>query len=375
MRKNIMAVTAIAGLLFLSVLPVHAGNPAVAEADEELARLIESYQAYEADFAAIETTADIEENGFYVIEDQSFPVMLESFGEEEVTFLPVMDRKYHRLAVIIADREGRILFKTNQLETNNRRPGELEQLTKGIAAVSFRDLNGDGLTDIILITNCENKEGKYAEIPYKVGDVLFQAQGKFYRDWRISDKINRFSMNKGIDCIEAYVRDGNSTEILYTATTLEELLDNGFRVIQEQSYRRKFEKQGFLKIVPGVIRLGRYDIFMIFLVNDQGSIVYSLQPMEDYDSLYAMKGMTCQDMDGDGMKDIVILGKYTYTGPDGEAMKDIKCSIYYQRTDGFAEDKEFNNYHPCTEEDRVGNLVGLIREYWGWSVEVGVNDD
>ncbi len=371
MRKKVMAVTAVAGLLFLSALPVHAGGSAGTEEDGALELLIEAYQAYEADFAAIETTADIEENGFYVIEEQSFPVILESFGEEEVSFLPVMDWKYHRLAVIIADQEGRVLFKTNQLETNNRRPGELEQLTKDIAAVSFRDLNGDGLTDIILITHCENKEGDYAGNPYKVGDVLFQAQGGFYRDWRISDKINRFSMNKGIDCIEAYVRDGNSTEILYTATTLDELLDNGFQVIQEQSYRRRFEKQGFLKIVPGVIRLGRYDIFMIFLVNDQGSIVFSLQPMGDYDSLYAMRGMTCQDMDGDGMKDIVILGKYTYSGPGGEAMMDVKCSIYYQRTDGFAEDKEFNNYHPCTEEDRVSNLVGLIREYWGWTVKDG----
>lgn len=366
MRKKTIAITTIAVLLFLSVLPVQARGLTRMAEDEGLKLLIEAYYAYEADFAAIQTTADIEENGFFVIEDQSFPVILECFGEEEVTFLPVMDQKYHRLAVIIADKEGRVLFKTNQLETNNRRPGELEQPTKGVAAVSFRELNGDGLTDIILITNCENRDGEYA---YKVGDVLFQTEGGFYRDWRISDKINRFSMNKGIDCIEAYVRDGNSAEILYTATTLDELLDNGFQVIQEQSYRRKFEKQGFLKIVPGIIRLGRYNIFMIFLVNDQGYIVWSLQPMEDYDSLYAMRGMTCQDMDGDGMRDIVILGKYVYSGPDGEAMTEIKCSIYYQRTDGFEEDTEFNSYHPCTEEDRVSNLVGLIREYWGWAIE------
>lgn len=345
------------------------GENAQPPMDEELAQLIQRYEEYQERFAAIDTVEDIELNGFEALESQSFPVVLESFGEEEVTFLPIMEKQYHRLAVLITDGEGRILFKTNQLETNNRCPGQLEQPVKDVAAVSFHDVNEDGLTDIILITNCENEAGAYAGKLYKTGDVLFQQERSFYRDWRISDKINRFSMNKSAKFIISYVRDGSSTEILYTAATLDELLDNGFQIIQENSYYQSFEKQGRLKVVPGIIHIAQYDVFMIYLVNEQGNIVYSFQPMEDYDNLYALRGLMCKDVDGDGMKDIVILGKYSYDGADGETIVDSKCDIYYQRTDGFSVDKDFSDYYQCTEEDTVRDLLKIIREYWGWRIE------
>lgn len=344
-------------------------SSAKAAAQDDLEQIIRQYEDYQERFAAIERTADVSEQGFYAIEDQSFPVLLESFGEEEVIFLPIMDSTYCRMALLITDSSGNVLYKTNQLETNNRYPGEMKQPTTDLAAVSFQDVNRDGQTDIILITDCVNDVGDYAGKIYKVGDVLFQRDGGFYRDWRISDKINRFSMNKSIDMIVSYVRDGNSTEVLYTATTLDELQRQGFQVIQEQNYYRTFEKQGRLQVVPGIIRMADYDIFMIYLVNEQGYIVWSFQPMGDYDNLYALKGMACRDLDGDGMKDILVLGRYSYSETGGVIMIDTRCRIYYQRTDGFEADTEFEKIYQCTEEDTVEGLTQLIREYWGWTVE------
>ena len=337
--------------------------------NEAIGLLVQRYEDYQESFAGIETVEDIEESGYEKIEEHCFPVLLEGFGDEEVNFVPILHREYHRLAVLITDSEGKVLYKTDQLEANYRQLDQLEQPVKGLAAVSFQDLNHDGLTDIILIVNCENDTGEYAGKNYKIGDVLFQRDGQLYRDWRISDKVNRFSMNKSAELIAAYVRDGNSTEILYTATTLEELLDNGFRIIEEQNYSRDFEKQGKLQVVPGIIRMAEYDVFMIYLVNEQGAIVWSFQPMEDYDNLYALKGMTCRDMDGDGLKDIVVLARYSYSGPEGELLIDTKCDIYYQRTDGFEEDTEFEESYQCTEKDTMAGLVEIIREYWGWVKE------
>jgi len=336
---------------------------------DDIEKIIQQYEDYENRFAAIEKAEDVSEQGFYAIEDQIFPVLLEGFGEEEVTFLPIMDRLYHRMAVLITDSRGNVLYKTNRLETNNRFPGQMKQPTKDLAAVAFQDVNRDGLTDMILITDCRNDSGEYAGRTYKVGDVLFQRDGSFYRDWRISDKINRFSMNKSADFIISYVRDGNSTEVLYTATTLDELLKQGFQVVEEQNYYRTFEKQGLLQVVPGVMRMAEYNVFMIYLVNEQGYIVWSFQPMGDYDNLYALKGMTCRDLDGDGMRDLLVLARYSYSGPDGSLMIDTRCSIYYQRTEGFDIDTEFEKTYECTEEDTVEGLVTLIREYWGWTVE------
>ena len=359
-KKWICAVLAVClcSRLFLSV-----------KAGEETDELVRLYEKYEADFAAIEHVDDIEEYGYTVIEEESHPVQLESFGEEEVRFLPILHDTYHRMAVIIADSSGNVLFKTNQLETNYKWPGQLEQPVVSLISVSFKDMNSDGLRDITLITGCRNKTGEYAEKTYKVGDVLFQKDGSFYRDWRISDKINRFSMNKSIDVIASYVRDGISTEILYTAATLDELLENGFEIFEQQCYKRSFEKHGVLRVVPGILKMAEYNVFMIYLVNEQGYIVWSFQPMGDYDNLYALKGMDSRDdLDGDGMRDLLVLSRYSYADSNGEMIIDTVCSIYYQRTDGFEEDTEFTASYQIRDDEKVkvSDLVAQVREYWGW---------
>lgn len=360
MKKIIGVITAFS--LFVSTLiPVKASGTG-----EEVLAL---YNEYQERFEAITHVDEIEASGYEIDEEQVFPILLESFGEAEVNFVPAMESSYQRLALFLADQDGNILYKYNQFETNYIYQGIMEQPTLDIASVSFQDVNYDGLTDIILLTKCRNEIGDYAGKIYKVGDVLFQGEKEFYRDWRISDKINRFSMNKNANCIISFVRDNCSAEFLYTATTLEELLENGFTVIEEQSYTRNFEKLGRLKTVPGIFRISEYDIFMIYLVDEQGDIVWSFQPMKDYDNLYALKGITGKDVDGDGMKDLVVLARYSKEDTEGNLVIESDCSIYYQRTGAFDIDKEFQNYYTCTEEDTLEALVTKIREYWGWKVE------
>ena len=173
-------------------------------------------------------------------------------------------------------------------------------------------------------------------------------------------------MNKNPACILNFVRDGRSTEFLYTAETYGELLSHNFRVIEEQSYTRNFEKLGKMKVVPGVYRMAEYDVFMIYLIDEQGNIVWSFQPMEDYDNLYALKGIQGKDLDGDGFKDLVVFAKYSYEGDSGELLVDTVCTVYYQRTAGFEKDEDFTANYKCTEEDTLEALVGKIRAYWGW---------
>lgn len=336
---------------------------------DEASQVRLQYEEYEIRFASIEHYDDVEEKGFQIIDDQIFTEVFESFGERPLTFFAAMDDKYNRLAVFLADEEGNILYKCNQLETNNRIKGQMKQPTKEIAAVSFTDLNGDNCKEIILITKCVNKSGIYAGKSYKVGDVLFQEKKDFYRDYRVSDKINRFGMNKNTKCIISFVRDGQSAEFLYTATTLEELLQNEFVIIEEQCYWRNFEKLGRLRVVPGYYNMGDYDIFMIYLVDEQGDIVWSFQPMGDYDNLYSLRGVTGKDVDGDGMMDLVVLARYSYETPWGEIRVKSACSIYYQRTGGFDIDKDFTESFQCTDEHTLEEVVTAIREYWGWQIE------
>uniref|UniRef100_UPI00405607A7 VCBS repeat-containing protein n=1 Tax=Acetatifactor sp. TaxID=1872090 RepID=UPI00405607A7 len=360
MKRLIGIMTAVC-VGILALLPVKAASTG----SDVLAR----FEEYQKRFEAISHVDDISTNGYIIDETQIFPILLESFGEEEVTFLTAMDMTYNRLALFLADAEGNVIYKYNQFETNYMYKGVMKQPTESLASVSFQDVNHDNLTDIILITKCVNETGEYAGRSYKVGDVLFQGDGTFYRDWRISDKINRFSMNMSANCIISFVRDGCSTEFLYTATTLEELTENGFRVSEEQSYTREFEKLGRLKTVPGTFRISNYDVFMVYLVDEQGDIVWSFQPMKDYDNLYSLKGITGKDVDGDGMKDLVVLARYSRESDEGMLLVDSICSIYYQRTGGFDIDKGFEEYYRCTEEDTLEAMVAKIREYWGWKVE------
>lgn len=351
-----------ATVLFLWTFAVQAAPAQEEKTDgEETAAL---YQEYRSRLNGIQNRSELAPNGFRVVRWQMFPVWLENLGE--VTFIPVMEENYRRLALFFADEEGNIVFRTDQLACNFTNLGEMKQDNTGIAAVSFQDVDEDGLTDIVLITTA-GKETKGDS--YKVGDVLFQKGQGFYRDWRVSDKINRFGMNKSVDFITAYAREGKSTEFLYTAATLEELKQNGFSVISEQSYWRDFEKLGRLLVVPGSISIADYEIFMIYLVNEQGYIVWSFQPMGSYDNLYALRGTSCRDIDGDGLKDLVVLARYSREGEPGELVVESDYSVYYQRTGGFSEDREIKDACLYEDGDTMERLVEKLRSCWGWQTQ------
>ncbi len=339
------------------------------KAEKEDQDLLRIYEEYRERFEAVRSIWELDSCGYEVLSGQSFPVKLESFGGEEMTLVPAIERTFHRLVLFFADSKGNVLYKYDQLETNNCIPGQLEQPVESLLSVAFADVNHDQKTDIILITRCVNTSGDYAGIPYKVGDVLFQGDKSFYRDWRISDKINRFSMNKSANYVISFVRDGESVEFLYTAKTLDELLEHGFQIAEDQHYTRDFEKLGRLQVVPGTVKISAYNIFMIYLVNGQGDIVWSFQPMGDYDSLYSLRGIQGRDLDGDGMKDLVVLARYSIEIRDGESQIENRCAIYYQRTGGFDIDTEFETYYQCKEEDTMEELIKKIREYWGWQAE------
>lgn len=347
------------------------------------------YETYQERLNAIGTKSDISENGFDIVESQIFPfepeILLEPVTESgldtapepsDVTeaepssglsVIPAFDRTYHRLALFLADADGTILYRTDQLETNNSIRGQMKQPKQEIASVAFQDLNGDLRTDIILITVCEGADGRR----YKVGDVLLQRadQLSFYRDYRISDKLNRFGMNKNAKSITAFVRDGDSTEFLYTALTLKELRQHGFQIITEQSYTRTFGKLGKLQVVPGTYRIADYEVFLIYLVNEQDYIMSALLPMGEYDNLYALKGINCRDIDGDGLKDIIVLAKYSYEDEEHKLAVASDYSIYYQRTGGFSADTEIKSQYPCTDEDTMQTIVEKARAYWGWETD------
>lgn len=355
-------------ILFLAVLiTVCLGFPVTLCRAQDSQAISRSYTEYRQRLESVGQYSGINQAGFQVVEDQVFPITME--GEGEVSFIPAFDRQYNRLVLFFARPDGSIFYRTDQLEANNQIKGELLQPASRVAAVSFQDMDSDGRTDIVLITACLNETGEGQGKPYKVGDVLFQKKGGFYRDYRLSDKMNRFGMNKSIRFITSFIRDGYSTEFLYTASTKKELLAHGMSIIPEQNFSCRFEKLGTLFVVPGTYRMAEYTVFMLYLVNDQGYIVWSFQPMGEYEHLYALKGISCEDIDGDGLKDIIIQADYSYEGSTGESIVESSYSIYYQRTGGFNEDTDIKKTLKLNEGDTLEDLTDRARAYWGWRAE------
>lgn len=154
------------------------------------------YEEYNARFAAVGHRNDITENGFEIVDVHIFPVQYEIDRQKEMEtelvrqmkadpdanvkdlkmnmeapmlMIPAYDKTYNRLALFFVDEEDRIVYKTDRFETNSCVLGQMHQPEQELVSVAFQDLNGDTLTDIILITSCDVGDGKR----YRIGDVLF----------------------------------------------------------------------------------------------------------------------------------------------------------------------------------------------------------
>lgn len=322
------------------------------------------YEQYFADFAAVSTLAEAEAAGYEIAEtDHIIHNFKTASINGECTVYPMINRSFGRVALFFADADGNVLYKTENLECNYFFEESLYQPNIDVVAISVRDINKDGLPDLLLLSRCFNDDKKF-----KIGDIVYQGQDTFYRDWRVSDKINRFSMNKDIEMMVAFAHDGQSTEFLYSAATLEELIEGGFELLTDQIFNAEFEKFGTVRVITGEYRMSVHYIFILYLVNSDGQVVWNFQGMRDYDNFGWMSGISFKDVDGDGWADLSILANYKSFDDNNETYDATDFSIYYQRDGYFFEDQDFHEaFLPeLTGTEVMDDIVQAARKYWGW---------
>ena len=138
-RRTILRIVCIVFLVVLSVqLPAFSASVTAAGGNGEL--VAEEYERYRERFAQIEEIPDVEEQGFCLLKNQIFAMPQPKLPEEdpdtteaagdEVWFYAALDKRYHRLAIFIADTEGQILYKTDQLEANYCYPSRMWTMTE-----------------------------------------------------------------------------------------------------------------------------------------------------------------------------------------------------------------------------------------------------
>ncbi len=129
-------------------------------------------------------------DAFTPFKDQSFAVDLNSWGKVKFVSGRYIG-KYHMLTVCyLTNEDGDVLY-----EFNSAFPYAVD-----VKAVSFQDVNKDGLKDIIIIV------GNSDDSSSKIATVFFQKDdGSFDYDDALDDEIYRSGNNKDIKSVTDYI--------------------------------------------------------------------------------------------------------------------------------------------------------------------------
>ncbi|WP_077610178.1 hypothetical protein [Clostridium sp. Marseille-P2415] len=130
--------------------------------------------------------------GFALIEDQTFMVDLNSWGNVKFVSGKLTAGSHVPVVFYLTNEEGDILYNFNATL-----PYSVD-----IKAVSFKDVNKDGLKDIIMIA-ADNYDGSSGESIAAV--YLQETDGSFTNDYKLDQEINDSGNNKDINTVMSYL--------------------------------------------------------------------------------------------------------------------------------------------------------------------------
>jgi hypothetical protein len=147
------------------------------------------------------TLTNLEVGGLQVIQDQCFPINLKNYGA--VKFVSGF-KKYLWGDVdayfYLIDGKNNVLYKFPNFYGNSQ-----GMLFSDIRAVSFVDVNKDGLKDIIIIADYKNYRSSSSSTSIPVCSIYFQKGANFENNKNLDDKINSSSNNTDIPKVLNYV--------------------------------------------------------------------------------------------------------------------------------------------------------------------------
>ena len=126
---------------------------------------------------------------------------------------------------------------------------------------------------------------------------------------------------------------------------------------------------GRLQVVPGTYTMADYNVFMIYLVNEQGYIVWSFQPMGNMIICMRSRALSARMWTGTAMEGHHRAGPLQlWKASRREAVIGTEFEIHYQRTGGFSADTEYKKLyldwgkrHDGGAGAKGARLLGLVR--------------
>lgn len=179
-------------------------NPQTAYAGESESQ--EDMELDENDVNLDDDIGSIEKIDEYMIQEQSFDVTLDDWGE--VTFVscrPTSWRVNEEPSFFLV-RDDQILYK---FPCNNLK--EYGGMFDSIGAVAFRDINDDGKEDIIIIFNYVSGAGPQGMVPRPALRIFLAGENEFYLAEDIIENVEQHILKKDmtIETICNYLKDNN----------------------------------------------------------------------------------------------------------------------------------------------------------------------
>jgi hypothetical protein len=163
-----------------------------------------------------ETLKQLQDKGFQLIPEQSFDINLENWGNVKFVFgFQDDDFEIPKLGLYLTDSDGAILYSFPEFYGNI-------WVLFDVDAVAFKDVNGDGLKDVIVIAEYILGHGENAAEEFPVSGVYFQKGNEFISLPGLDDELNNKNVNESIIQVINYVEkmhiDINSQLGLMTKT-------------------------------------------------------------------------------------------------------------------------------------------------------------
>lgn len=143
---------------------------------------------------------DLRRKNVDILEDQSFLVEFENWGKVRFVSTRNYDDPKFKLDFYLTDADENILYRFPDFFYNIKYTPTAED----VKAVSFKDVNKDGLKDVIIIGDYITGIGKWGVIPYPEAKIYFQKGQDFISSPNLDDELT-FSIDR---------KNGNITKVL-----------------------------------------------------------------------------------------------------------------------------------------------------------------
>lgn len=269
-----------------------------------------------------------------VIAEQSFDVALNQWGETRfVSYAPSGDENFEDVSFLL-EKEGEVVYRFPYYYENNNTADDIG-LFDSVEAVGFRDMNQDGLQDVIVIINYVTGAGLQGMEPRSAVRIFMAEEDGFFIATDLMDDIagNMEEKDLYIDGIYKYA--------------MTEYLDES-RVISEQSFDVDLDPWGEVQFISYAPQNRRNFQDASFLLKKAGEVVYRFPYYRENNNVSnylgyfdSVEAVDFRDVNQDGLQDVIVIMNYvTGTVDQGKASTASAARIFVADGAGFYVDTE-----------------------------------